>query len=183
VGKIERRKNQRLLVDVAGIFEQMNRPCRFLLIGPDDPAEMAYLVERVHRAGLEHRVTFTGKQTRDGVFEQMRKASLYFHASVEESFGMTLIEAMSVGLPVFALRYDAVGEILPTTPQAVVRPEETPDAIARKLMGYLDEPERLDRLAAAQGAVYRERFSLVRMTEHFERLYDELVRKGNGTQG
>jgi glycosyltransferase involved in cell wall biosynthesis len=179
VGKIEHRKNQRLLVDVAEIFEQMNRPCRFLLIGPDDPTEMGYLVERVRRAGLAHRFTFAGKQERDEVFEQMRKATLYFHTSVEESFGMTLIEAMSVGLPVFALQYDAVGEILPTTPEAVVGPEETPEAIAHKLMGYLDEPVRLNRLAAAQGAVYREQFSLARMTAHFEALYNDLERKGN----
>jgi len=179
VGKIEQRKNQRLLVDVAEVFATMDRPCRFLLVGPDDPSERRYLQERIRRSGIEDRVTFTGKQDRAMVFERMRMATLYFHTSLEESFGMTLIEAMSVGLPVFALRYDAVEEILPSTPDAIVGPDEPPEAIARKLMAFLHDPERLNRLAAAQGAVYRERFSLVRMTGRFERLYEELVKKGN----
>jgi len=183
VGKIERRKNQRLLVDVAEVFERMNRPCRFLLIGPEDPVEKVYLQEKIRRSGLEDRVTFTGRQDRSVVFDRMRRATLYFHTSLEESFGMTLIEAMSVGLPVFALQYDAVGEILPTTPEATMGPEEPPEAIARRLMSYLDNPERLNCLAVAQGTVYRERFSLEQMTEHFERLYDELARKGNRNQG
>ncbi len=177
VGKIDRRKNQRLLVEVAKAFSDQHRPCRFLLLGPEDAGERVRLEARIRESGLEDRVLFTGRQDRIAVFEAMRKASLYFHASREESFGMTLIEAMSVGLPVFALRYDAVDEILPATPEAVVEPEETPAAIAKKLMRYLDDPERLERLAREQGAVYRQRFSLGQMTDGFEEFYEDLVAK------
>ena len=71
------------------------------LVGPDlgpDGATARWAVG----AGLADGVGFAGSLPHDEVLGRMRRASVLCHPSLEESFGMALAEAMSVGLPVVA---------------------------------------------------------------------------------
>jgi len=62
------------------------------------------LQERATELGVRNRITFRGPVAHDEVQKAMRSHDLLVHLSERETFGMTLVEAVSCGLPVLATR-------------------------------------------------------------------------------
>lgn len=159
VGKVERRKNQRILPDVAAELARAGVACRFLLIGPQDEGEARFVLERAAALGVADRFTLAGSLERREVEGALGDADLYLHTSLQESFGMTLIEAMAAGTPVLALDYEALHEIVPGIPEAVIPSDATPAAIARRVAEVVGDPAAGEALRERQRAVYDRRFS------------------------
>jgi glycosyltransferase involved in cell wall biosynthesis len=159
VGTLDRRKNQQVLPDVASALKKMDIPCRFLIVGAGSSEEKARIDTRAADLGVIDQFSFTGGQDRRTVFELMAQADLYLHTSLEESFGLTLIEAMACQLPVMALAYEALNEILPDTPEAVIPGDATPQEIAAHIAPFLKDPEKRNDLQVRQHAMYERRFS------------------------
>ena len=61
--------------------------------------EKYYLIIYNH---LEESVTLHGFRTREYIYDLLEKSSIYLMTSFTESFGIVLLEAMSVGLPCIA---------------------------------------------------------------------------------
>lgn len=71
------------------------------LIGVDmEPEGLAHLYAKQH--GLERGVKFLGPLTHDQLLQNVANAKLLLHPSVEESFGMAVLESMVIGTPVVA---------------------------------------------------------------------------------
>ena len=90
----------------------MRITCRFLLVGAEQSEEKIRVQELAAKLHVNDLFTFFGEQERDAVFNLMAESDLYLHTSLEESFGMTLVEAMACNIPVMALEYEALQEIL-----------------------------------------------------------------------
>lgn len=99
LGYLITRKNYVLLLEA---FARAEIPLGSrLVIGGDGP-EARPLADRARALGVEDRVCFTGHLSRDRVVEFMQSADLFAHPSDSESFGVVLIEAMAMGLPILA---------------------------------------------------------------------------------
>lgn len=99
LGYLIHRKNYALLLEA---FARAKIPSGSrLVIGGDGP-EASRLADRARALGVEDRVQFKGHTGRDRVIELMQGADLFAHPSNGESFGVVLIEAMAVGVPVLA---------------------------------------------------------------------------------
>jgi glycosyltransferase involved in cell wall biosynthesis len=159
VGTLEQRKNQRVLPYLASALKEIGFPCRFLLVGTENSDERILIATIIARLQVDDFFTFYGKLERDAVFKLMANADLYLHTSLEESFGMTLVEAMACNLPVMALAYEALSEILPDTPEAVIPQDATPEQIAAMIAPLLSNSQRRNDLQTRQHAVYQRRFS------------------------
>ena len=78
------------------------------------------LAAQADSLGIGDRVTFTGRLPREGVRDLVRHASLLASTSDTETFGVTLIEGLSTGLPFLAtpsggpqtIWFDGAGEVL-----------------------------------------------------------------------
>lgn len=159
VGKLEVRKNQRILPPVAAELLRLGHPCRFVLMGLEEPNEKLHILAEIRELGVHELFTLAGRQSREDVFSAMAQADLYLHTSLSESFGMTLVEAMAAGIPVMALEYDALHEILPDTPEMIIAADATPAEIAAKLSGLLADRSRLAGIRERQYTVFKRRFS------------------------
>lgn len=74
-----------------------------LVIGGDGPTRPA-LQALAKKNGLSERIKFTGYLSRDEVRFEMTRADSFVLSSQYETFGVVLIEAMAMGLPVVATR-------------------------------------------------------------------------------
>ncbi|MFC8269473.1 glycosyltransferase [Streptomyces cinereoruber] len=96
---------------------------------------------------------------------------VYLHPVRWTSLGLSLLEAMHLGMPVVALAAtEAVEAVRPGTGVLSTRPE----VLARAVRHYLDEPEAAaeDGARARQAAL--ERYSLKRFLDDWERLMTEV---------
>jgi glycosyltransferase involved in cell wall biosynthesis len=71
---------------------------RFTLVGADE-GEATRVVARIESAQAEDQIAWEGALDPDQTLQRMSRASVYVLPSVNEPFPMTVLEAMSVGLP------------------------------------------------------------------------------------
>jgi glycosyltransferase involved in cell wall biosynthesis len=93
-------------------------------------------------------VTFLGELPRDEVLRRMRAATLLVHPAREESFGMTLIEAMSQRVPVIGgARSGAVPWVLGGGKAGLLVDVDDPRAMAHAIEAVLTQETLWKRLA------------------------------------
>ncbi len=136
-----------------------------LLVGDVDPKHVAYAAAIRERAP-----TLTVLGHRNDLREIMAMSVAVVSLSTRpESFGRTVLEALSLGIPVVGYDHGGVGEILgKLLPQGRAVPGDSKDAAA-KLEHVLEDP------AAARGAVRDHDFDVHRMCAETLALYAELA--------
>lgn len=116
------------------------------------------------RLGITRAVRFAGFVPDDELGSWYRMASVYLHTAHDESFGLTVLEAGSSGVPVVAVREGGVCETLEDDVTALLV-ETNADAIARGVVAVLDDRARAARLAAEAADRLPARFSHQRMID------------------
>lgn len=138
-----------------------------------DAAYVEELKQIIRNHGISDRVTFLGPRT--DIFEVMRDADALLHTAESEAFGMVIIEAMAVGLPVIAPAIQGPQEILEHQKSGLlVAPGDVPGyAAAIRLL--TQKPELRTQLASNARQRVETHFSARRMAEEMAEVYASLV--------
>lgn len=109
VSRFTKEKNIPLLLD---LIKKMGPGYRLTLIGFGNQHEalMAYAYETLGLSPAQ--VQFIVKPNKETIFDWYQKAHLFVFASVSETQGLVLAEAMASGMPVIALRGPGVIDII-----------------------------------------------------------------------
>ena len=127
IGSLIPRKGFDLLIQAfAKIKKTSDLKPRLIIIG--DGREKSNLLKLIEKLGLKDKVNLTGHLSQEKVKDQLRRADVFVLSSHIETFGVVVIEAMAVGLPIIATR--CIG---------------TRDLINEKV-GYYIEPNNIDEL-------------------------------------
>lgn len=132
----DRNKGARYLLEALGL---LRGKLDFHLTLVDRPREALELAPRlVAELGLEDRVTFSGRVSREELLRLYNRSELLVSPSLYEGFGLPAAEAMACGVPVVATTAGAFPEVIDDgVTGLLVRPADAAalaDAIAR-LMG------------------------------------------------
>jgi glycosyltransferase involved in cell wall biosynthesis len=139
------------------------------------PHEQKYeesLVSFAATAGIAHRVHFTGE--RRDIPAILQAADLLVLNSVEEPFGLVLIEAMSCGTPVLATRVGGIPEIVKDSVNGWLVEDGNIPVLAAKLLELSQQPDALFRAAQTAQEITCPKFSLERFLGDLHQLYAEL---------
>lgn len=113
-GRITRLKGHEDFIELIGRLKAGGEAVHGLIVGGADAKKQAYLAElqdKLAVAGLDRDITFTGQ--RDDLREIMAVSDLVLSLSTKpESFGRTVLEALSMGVPVVGYAHGGVGEQL-----------------------------------------------------------------------
>ena len=102
VGAIQKRKNIARLIDA---FRSLPQEWRLILAG-----SAGYGSEEMLSAAGD-RVQVTGYVTNEELAELYQRASIFAFPSLDEGFGMPVLEAMAHGIPVIASNSSALPEV------------------------------------------------------------------------
>ncbi len=155
-------------------LEAMTRPgippeLRLVVIGSGP--QIAELESMSQELGLGDRVRFVGFQT--NVYEWLAHLDLLLMPSHHEGLPYTLLEAMSLGCPVFVSRIGGLAEVLSDGETGGLFDVGDVDAIAAGLARLAGDPLYRDRLAARARTEQQKLYSLQRMGESYLRTYAE----------
>lgn len=140
-GRMAAEKNYPLLFRAFAALRAAQPRCRFVLVG-DGP-----LRARFERAHPEYR--FTGFIPREELARHYASADLYVHASLTETFGNVLTEAMASGLAVAGFDYAAARQFIRDGENGLTVPCDRPDRLIAAAVRLATEAPLRTRLRRA----------------------------------
>jgi len=134
----------------------------------------AELAQRVAEAGEAESIHFLGTVARPAVADRIRAAHCLVLPSHNEGTPVSVMEALTCGVPVVASRVGGIPDLVEDGADGLLVPPGDPDALAAALSRLADEPgllARLERGAAATGG----RFSLDRRRREVVRILADVL--------
>ncbi|MEU7134561.1 glycosyltransferase family 4 protein [Streptomyces sp. NPDC046261] len=134
--------------------------------------ELAKLRTQIDTLGLNEAVTLMGAHS--PIETEWAKGSIAAVTSREESFGMTIVEAMGCGVPVVATDCPhGPGEIITDGEDGLLVPVGDSDAIAKGLLKLIED-EDLRRAMGAAARASAQRYAPERIADAYLELIDSL---------
>jgi len=108
VGALQDRKNTQRLI---GAFESVPTPWKLILAGSPDGFGAAGILERIARSPACARMEVTGYVSPDQLTSLYQRAAIFAFPSLDEGFGIPVLEAMAFGVPVLTSNRSALPEV------------------------------------------------------------------------
>tara|TARA_B100000214_G_C23969930_1_gene629574 strand:- start:52 stop:1158 length:1107 start_codon:yes stop_codon:yes gene_type:complete len=167
VARLDAVKNQALMLKALRALLDQNFRVRLILVG--DGPERQNLEKLTTNLKLEESVIFTGFQSQPA--DYLSLMDIFLLPSFTEGTSMTLLEAMSLGIPTIATRVGG-------TPEIVIEGETGLLIESDDLLGFtsairllLEQPDKLSSMAQQAKRRFKERFSARQMVDEYEHCY------------
>jgi len=174
-GRITRWKGHLEFVALIDGLKKRGQNIHGLVVGGFDSNRNDFFNEvknKVRLMNLEDDITFTGD--RSDIREFMAVSSIVTSlASTQEAFGRTVMEALSLGVPVVAYAHGGVKEQLDALfPHGSVDPGDLSQAV-ELIVDLLHKPQKVEK---------NNEFTLIKMTSSTLSLYQRLLQKRNSQE-
>lgn len=110
VARMTKKKGVQNIVDLAPSLLEKHKNLLFVMIG-DGPLREK-LESTVEESGLSGNFYFTGEVPREKVLGYLEQADIFALPSINEAFGISILEAMSKEVPVVAMNNSGVSDIV-----------------------------------------------------------------------
>ncbi|MEV7617923.1 glycosyltransferase [Streptomyces sp. NPDC089799] len=174
--RLQARKRPVDFVDAVPEILRAHPDAEFTVAGPDE-GEQAAVLRRIAELGVADRVSVPGPLSGRNVLRELRRAHVYVLPSVDEPFPMSVLEALSVGVPAVVTHSNGLArDIAEAGAGHAVTPG--PEGVAGAVLDLLDpEANRAASLAARKLAA--ESFSMDAVLDTLLSVYGGLGRGGN----
>lgn len=166
-------KGYDFLIQSARMVIERIPEAHFVAVGEMDPVDARPFFDLVERLGLKSHFHFLG--FRNDIPEILSELDVFILPSTSEGLPLALIEAMAAGKPAIATQCGGPSEVVTNDVTGLLIPPGKPDAIGRALIELLTNRRLTERLARAGQAKVRAEFSLSKMLQEHEALYDRLL--------
>lgn len=173
VARLSIEKNQQLLLQAFELFlskvpAQAAKLCFLRIVG--DGEQRRALEEQANAMSAKDNVTFVGNS--DKVVEELQKFDLFVLSSVSEGMPMTILEAMSLGLPILSTDVGNISDVLHTSKGGVTVPSGDVDALAMHMMRFYEQQELRQQMGEKGSSYVQEHFAIQRMLSAYTAVYE-----------
>jgi glycosyltransferase involved in cell wall biosynthesis len=174
VGRLDESKGQATLIRALPLIRQRCPQAQVIFIG-NGQARPRYegLAAQLQVSEACH---FKGTLPLGEVLREMAAAAVCVSASQSEAFGLTNIEAQSVGTPVVASAIDGIKELVLDGETGFLVPADDATAFAQKISALLTDGALRARFGARARAHFAEKFSAQNIGRHAA-WFEELVER------
>ncbi|RZJ22885.1 glycosyltransferase family 4 protein [Acinetobacter sp.] len=168
-GRITRLKGHETLIELMEQLQNQYPNLHAVVVGGTDPKKAAYLKEmqdNIQNKGLTDKITFVGH--RSDIREWLAFSDVVLSLSNQaETFGRTVLEALSVGTPVIGWNRGGVAEILSQLyPQGLIDVDDQV-ALLNAVQQHIDESQQVKPVTT---------FSLKEMCDQTLHLYKQVLK-------
>jgi glycosyltransferase involved in cell wall biosynthesis len=170
IGRLEKVKGISQFIDAAICILQQTKEIYFIVVG--DGSERSAMEEQVNRLGLQNNFRFLGFV--DNPVGYFSILDLYVLSSLDEGIPLTLLEAMSLGVPVIATRVGGIPEVITDGFNGLlVSPNNIPE-LANAIMDAFNENGETQIISENARKTIDEDYSLTSWTLRIQDLYNSV---------
>ncbi len=167
VGRLQPVKNLSLLLNAVRIALDSRPDLRLWIVG--DGSERASLENLAVQLHIAAEVTFWGQQL--DVAPYFSAADTFIMSSKSEGLPLSLLQAMSIGLPAIVPEVGGMPEVVRLARAGQVVPANDASAMARAILIMADDNEKRRQFSICAQEAFQEQFSLQAMADAYMDLY------------
>jgi glycosyltransferase involved in cell wall biosynthesis len=137
-----------------------------------DGPEYQKLKDAAVAHSLTRQVEFIRQTGKDVVLKNLQKADVCMLCSKMETFGVSLIEALSCGVPVIGGNIGGATDII-TKKNGILVPIDNPIALSEAMKEMIEHPEKYDRKEIREDAI--KRFDVKVVIGKLEEIYKSIL--------
>ena len=154
IGTLEPRKNQSFLLKTLSECNLMGKRYTVNIIG--DGPDRQILEQQARQLGVAQQVRFFGYQPDAARF--IYGSRVFLHSSKMENLPIVLLEALRVGVPVFAAEVGGIAEVFDDGKEGYYLNLDDPRDAALKIISVLDSPQKWQQMSAHATKTFVSRF-------------------------
>jgi N-acetyl-alpha-D-glucosaminyl L-malate synthase BshA len=147
-------------------------PARLLIVG--EGPDLGRAEQLIDELGVTAQVELVGEA--QDVVGLLSVSDLFLLPSLQESFGLSALEAMACGVPVVASNVGGLPELVADGVTGFLHPPDQVAQMAESGIRILSDPALYARMAAAGVRLAIERFSADRIVPQYESLYENTLK-------
>lgn len=173
VGRLEKRKGLNYLLKAYRLIKTEMPGTRLIVVGPGTRLRRGYQ-RMVKKQGLED-VVFTGGVPYAELPRYYQSADVFCSpATGGESFGIVLLEAMSVGKPIVASDIEGYNELVTSGIHGLLVPSRDENALAQALLTLLRDKSRCQQMGE-QGRLKAQAYDWKTISRRIVSYYEEVL--------
>jgi glycosyltransferase involved in cell wall biosynthesis len=147
------------------------------LAGPEEKAdELERVRQTIDALGLDENVIEHGMVDHEELRELYQRADIFALPSHAENLPVSLLEAMSSGLPVVISSVGGIPEVLNKSRGGIMIEPEDVKGLAKSLRDLIHSPEKRQRFGQANRELIVAEYSLDTIARQFDCVYQEMIR-------
>jgi glycosyltransferase involved in cell wall biosynthesis len=132
------------------------------------------LSKLIRKLKLSSHIKLTGFL--NDVYDELEKMDIYVQPSLSESFGLAILQAMSVGLPVVATKTGGIPEVVTSSKTGTLVPSKDPKALADAILDLIRNSDKAIEMGKIAKEDAKVKFSLEDMVKETETVYGEIAK-------
>jgi glycosyltransferase involved in cell wall biosynthesis len=164
-------KGQHYLIEAAAIVVRQVPDVRFVILGEGELREQ--LEREIRQKHLERHVFLAG--FRGNPVELTKSFDVFVMSSLTEGLCTALVDAMAAARPTVATTAGGIPEVVVDGETGFLVPPKDPRGMADRIVALLRDPALRERMGQAGLARARARFTVERMVEETNAVYERAV--------
>jgi len=167
VGRLVATKDPYTLIEA--IKQLKDIPLRLLIIGAGNEEDE---VRRfIQKNGLADRIFLDGERDHDYVIDRMARSDIFVLTTNREGFGLSVLEAMSLGLPVIGTRIGGLPELIEDNANGYLVAPKNVEDLAGKLRKLSEDPKLREKMGKQGWHIASNKFKLEDMNMKYAKIY------------
>jgi len=172
-------KRQDILITAAAEVIKTHPSARFLIVGGGhdywDTGKAYYdsLLALVNEYNLQEHVIFTGEIS--DIPQVLANLSLFVNVSQRETYGRSIAEAMSMGLPVICADAGAVSELVEHEQNGLLIPYDDAGSLAQAITHLLDNPDYANNLGRKAQETITMHHRVETIVQRYKEIYQNIL--------
>jgi len=184
--------DEKLLIGTVGNFNDVRDQytiCRFLVLLDKQGVDFHFIfagkrvigqeqlydrcVEYCNTNGISAKVSFLG--VRNDVPDILKQLDAFVYSTDHDTFGIAVVEAMAVGVPVFVNDWEVIAEITDNGKYASLYKSKDENELLREFMLFLLNKEECQTKANIAVLFVKQRYSIEKHIEELKKVYSSLL--------
>jgi glycosyltransferase involved in cell wall biosynthesis len=170
VGRLVPVKNHGMLLDAFSMVRTKNRMVRLWIVGSGELETR--LKRQAQRLKIQDDVVFMGSRVDIPVI--LNALDLFVLCSSSEGLSITLLEAMSAGLPIVATDVGGNSEVIENERSGLLVETNQPEDLARSISRLIDNKDEAAKMGLMARQRYLDSFSVDLMAQRMVNLYESV---------